>query len=600
MRDTSAQYTDYIREWSMLDQQYISGSWQQRQQEVINFITPYRGRFQLDEQNQQPRKDQNIINDTASDAGKKLSAAAQMGITSPARKWAAFTSSDPVLRDDPECKRWFDDARDVVLQLFAESNFYKTLAAVYDDLVDPATSLMWIEEDDRDVIRGVHVPVGQYRLAVDARRRVSSTFWRMSMTVEQVVDQFCRGDGKGGRLASPDFSRVSYRVKDAWQNRRYYDWITMLHVCQQRRDRQFGKIDARNKPWSSCWMEWSGPPSQTPGGANSIPQDGYPRQLLADGGFDEQPFIAPRWDAIGEDAYGCNSPGMYIVGAVRSTQSLEGAGGVLVATIAKPPMNVPPQLASSSLVPGARNAVEDPRVKFEPSYVPEPNSVTVVDNKLARFEQRITRAYYGDLLFLISADPRTQPATAEEIRAKQQERLLALGGFFGRFSDEALTPAINRTLAIAQRKRLIPPPPRKLLEAAFRGGRILKVEFMNSIAEAMKAQGVAPILGWVNDAATIAKETGRSDVLDKIDFDKFMDTTADMRGVPNKLVVPDEVIAQKRQAQAQAAAQQQQTEQQVQQAKTYKDLSQADPEQLADMYRQFGPAAEAEATGSGL
>lgn len=597
--DTSTRYGDYMREWGMLDQQYISGSWQQRQQEVIDYITPYRGRFQLDEQNKQPRKDQNIVNDTATDAAKKLSAAAQMGISPPSRKWLSFTSSLPEVRDDPECKRWFDEARDVVLQLFAESNYYKVQANVYDDLITPATSLKFIEEDERDVIRAVHVPCGQYRLAVDARGRVSRTFRRLSMTVEQVVDQFCRTDRRGGRLGAPDFSRVSVRVRDAWQNRRFYDWISILHACQQRSDRQFGKIDARNMPWSSCWMEWSSAPS-TQGGMGAMQQDGFPQQLLSESGFPEQPFSAPRWDVVGEDAYGSQSPAMQCIADVRAMQSLETAGGTLVATLAKPPMNVPPQLASSSLVPGARNNVEDPRIKFEPSYVPHPDAVRAADEKTQRFEQRSNRAFYGDLLFLISSDPRTQPATAEEIKAKSQERLLAMGGFYMRFSDEGMTPDINRTLAIAQRKRLLRPPPRKMLEAAMRGGRILKVDFLNSIAEAMKAQGVAPILGWVNDAVTIAKETGRGDILDKVDFDGFMTMTADLRGVPAKLVVPDEVVQQQRQARAQAQQKQAEVEQQVQQAKAYKDLSQSDPEQMQQIYRQFGPAAEAQATTAGV
>jgi hypothetical protein len=594
MVDESQLWQDYIREWGMLDQQYVSGQWRTRQEEVIRYIQPYRGRFDLGQENQQPRKDQSIVNDTASDASKKLSAAAQMGISSGARKWTAFTSTIPELRDDPACKRWFDEARDVVLQLFAESNFYKALASVYDDLVCPATSLMFIEEDERDIIRGVHYPVGMYRLAVDARRRVSRTFVRFSMTVEQVVDKFCRVEGQSG----PDLSKLSRSVQALWHDKKYYAFVPILHITEQRRDRQFGKIDGRNKPWASRFLEWCGTPSVNGGQTDQV--QGFPRVLLSDGGWDEQPFIAPRYDVTGEDAYGCDSPGFLTIGDVKGLQALENSGASILALLQKPPMNVPPQLASGSMVPGAKNNIEDPRVKFEPSYVPRPEAVTVGSNEKRQYEQRVIRGHHGDLLFLISSDPRTQPATAEEIRAKQQERLLALGGFFSRFSDEALTPALNRTLAIAQRRGLVPPPPPKLLRAAMKGGRVLKAEFLNSIAEAQKAQGVAPILGWVNDAVTIAKELGRSDVTDKIDFDQFMETTADMRGVPAKLVVPDEVVAQKRQARAQAAADQANTEQAVQQAKAYKDLSQSDPEQVAQTFRQFSPAAEAQGTGNGL
>jgi hypothetical protein len=111
-------YLDYMREWGMLDQQYTSGQWQTRQREVLDFVQPYRGRFDLDSANQQPRKDQHIVNDTATDAAKKLSAAALTGITSAARKWFGFSSMIPEVRDDHESRDWFDQARDLLLQLF--------------------------------------------------------------------------------------------------------------------------------------------------------------------------------------------------------------------------------------------------------------------------------------------------------------------------------------------------------------------------------------------------------------------------------------------------------------------------------------------------
>jgi SAM-dependent MidA family methyltransferase len=134
-----------------------------------------------------------------------------------------------------------------------------------------------------------------------------------------------------------------------------------------------------------------------------------------------------------------------------------------------------------------------------------------------------------------------------------------------------------------------------------RGGqRLVKAEYLNSIAEAQKAQGVAPILGWVNDMVTIAKTLGRTDVTDKVNFDGVAEMTADMRGVPAKLVVPDDVIQARRQAQAQAAQQQVQQQQAVEQAKAVKDLSQADPEQMDRMFSAFGSAAQAEATGGGM
>jgi hypothetical protein len=285
---------------------------------------------------------------------------------------------------------------------------------------------------------------------------------------------------------------------------------------------------------------------------------------------------------------------------VKALQIEETGSGKLFAKILDPPLNIPPTMTSGSLVPGQHNHQEDPRIKVEPTYVPDHQAVTVVAAEKRELERRIQRAHFGDLLFLISSDASNVDRTAEEIRAKKEERLLGLGGVFGRFSDEGLTPALNRAGAIAQRKGLIRPPPKKLLEAAMKGGRIVKAEFLNSIAEAQKAQGVQPILGWVNDTMAMAKETARPDILDTIDFDGVSEMTADLRGVPAKLVVAPEVRDQKRQQRAQAQAQQQAVEAAPQIAGAAKDLSSVDPDNLRQITRQFGPAAEAEAAGNGL
>jgi hypothetical protein len=587
---------DYLRRWQALDEQYLVGNWKDRQREAMQFIQPYRGRFELSEQNKQPRKDQSIINDTATYASKNLSAALLVGLSSAARKWVAFTSNIPEIRDDHECKDYFDEFRDVVLQICAESNFYKVLAQVYDDLVCPATSLMWIEEDERDIIRAVHRPCGQYRLACDSRGRVSTVYERFSMTVEQVVEKFCLGPGR----SEPDLSKLSDAAHNLYRDKKYDEWIDILHVVEPRTLRQYGKIDARNKPWSSCWMEYL---SQQDGRGNATnqPLGGAPRQLLLESGFDEQAFIAPRWDATGEDAYGCNSPGLLTIGDTKALQIEETGSGKLFALMLSPPMNVPPQLHSGSLVPGAKNMQEDnSHAKFEPSYVPDHQTMTVAAAEKRELEKRINRGHYGEILFLISQDPRATPATAEEIRAKKEEKLLQLGGFGSRFTDEGLTVALNRIGAIAQRKRLIRPPPQKLIEAAMKGGRILKPEYLNSIAEAQKAQGVQPILGWVNDVMAMAKETADPEILDNVDFDGVSEMTADLRGVPARLVVPEEMKRQKRARRAQAQAQARAAEAAPQLAGAAKDLSSVNPDNLREMARQFGPAAEAEAAGNGL
>jgi hypothetical protein len=82
---------------------------------------------------------------------------------------------------------------------------------------------------------------------------------------------------------------------------------------------------------------------------------------------------------------------------------------------------------------------DNSHAKFEPSYVPDHQAMTVAAAEKRELEKRINRGHYGEILFLISRT-REHAGNAEEIRAKKEERLLQLGGVGGRFTDEGLTP----------------------------------------------------------------------------------------------------------------------------------------------------------------
>lgn len=567
-----------LRRFFQLDIEFLT--WKPRLMDIMRYEYPEGGRFEQDQQNRGYRHDQWIVNDTALDARKKLTAAMNTGLASEARVWFGLTTANGQPTESQ--RSYLHDVVMILLDILARSNFYEVQPSTYDSLIAFATSLKFIEDDDVEVVHFTHVPMGQYRFAVDERGRVNYVGRLFAMTVLQIVERFCT-DAEG----NIDLSRVSQRVKSAWNSGKLDEWVQILHVVEKRQKREWGKRDKKNKPWASCWVEWnqnSGNP-ETSADASSLEPEG----LLWEDGFDEQPFSAPRWSTIGEDAYGRESPGWQCIGDAKGLQALELVGAKAASKIVDPPMNAPDSLKNASLLPGAINYLEsDKSIQFTPSVKIPPEAVTVLDAKVQRHEARVQRGHYADLLLIISNDERAGDPTAEEVRAKEKERYLQLGGTFARIAREDFEVVIHRVLAIAQRKGLIPPPPPDM-----KGHEALNIEFDNELIAAAKTLGLTANDRLVETAGNLAK-VGRTDALDKLNVDAILDDTADKLGTNPKLLLSDEQVAQIRQQRAKQQQGAQQGEAMAKAAPAIAKLSDTDPQNLQQLMQQFGENAQAQ------
>jgi hypothetical protein len=510
--------------WGQLDTEYTSGRWLGTHRDIIDFIQPNRGAFWPSETNKGDTNDAQVLNNTAQDGARKLAAAMDTGITSEAREWFTVAVDDPVLADDHAVREYCHAYQRALYALISRIGFYAPNRNVLEDLVGPAIGLMLIEEDRKTVARCTHVPVGQYRVAANSSGEVNTVGRRFLYTATQMVEEF--GE-----------ERCSQAVRTAIANRfGQTTKFTVLHIIRERVVRQPGKIDARNKPWESVWMELgSGYSTAAVGGAS--PDATGARGVLRVSGYDECPFYCPRWDQIGQNAYGTNSPGWVVLRDTQSLQDLELGGATTLAKIMDPALNVPATLSDASILPGARNQLPDnAKVKIEPTVTIPPEAVKVFEMVVNRYEYRINRGLYGDILFLLSSDQHAQPKTAEEIRGKKEERLLQLGGVFNRVARE-LRKAIARIAAIGQRAGLLPLPPQQLLQRGLK----LRLEFNNPLITAQRAIGVSAISQTISIglAAAQAKAGG----FDNLDTRKTSNLIADMLGAPPDMLLSEEEMA---------------------------------------------------------
>jgi hypothetical protein len=524
------------------------GDWR----ELNDFLMPRRGRFTPGENTRSRRLSNKIIDSAASFSLRTLAAGLCSGITSPAREWFRLTTPDPDLAEIPAVKDWLHVVTLRLQAIFARSNWYKVLPMLYKDMGAFGTGAMAMMEDPDNVIHCVTFPIGSYALANDARGRVRTFLREFTMTPLQMAEQF--GEDK-----------LTTQSKAALRNGQSLQPMNVVHVVHPNQDYDPSKYESRRKRFYGCYYEAAAP----------VTDDG---QFLEESGFDEFPILAPRWEVSGEDVYGSDCPGMLAIGDVKQLQSMKKYMLKGIQKQVDPPMVGPPELQTqrASILPADITYIQDRGTR--PSFYPA-HEVRINLNDLRGEEgevrNMIRRAFFEDIILMIATmDQQTggvQPRTAAEIDVRQQEKLLVFGPMLEQLNEDLLNPAIDRTFAVALRQGHIPPAPPEL------EGQNLRVEYISIMHAAQKAAGLDTIERYVGMI------TG---------LDQLIDEYAERLSLPPRIVVPDEQVAQVRQARAKAAQQQQQAAAIAQLAPAAKQLSETNTTQQSALTDLLGVPAQ--------
>lgn len=493
-------------------------SWEAHWKDLASFFLPRRGRFMFGEKSDGNKRHQNIINGRPLFAARTLASGMMAGLTSPARPWFRLTTPDPQLAEQGDVKFWLSDVEQRMRDVFSKSNLYQALPVFYLELGVFGTAAMAALEDDRDVIRFNPFTIGTYWLGQDAEGRCDTFSREYRSTVRQLVDKF-------------GIDNVSQAVRDMYQRGDFEQWVDVCHLVEPNDERMQGMLDARGMLYRSMYWEKG--------------RAGEP-ELLSEKGYRENPILAARWIVTGEDIYGA-SPGMDALGDAKGLQVQEKRKAMAIDKFVDPPMNAPAEFQQrvADLHPGGLNYLgANPNAKLEPIYQTTPQIQPLLED-IDKLEGRIDTAMYADLFLMLTLDARAQPPTAEEIRAREQEKLLMLGPVLERLNDELLDPLIDRTFQVMLRAGKIPPAPEALQDVA------LKVEYISVLAQAQKAtalSGQDRLIGYVANLAPI-----RPDILDKIDWDQSVDEYGQALGVPPRLILSDDDVQATRDARAQEA-----------------------------------------------
>ena len=495
-------------------------SWDSHWKELSDYLMPISGRFlNGDTQpNQGTKLNGNIIDGSATLAAGILAAGMQGGLTSPARPWFRLTAGTPGLMEEKDVRMWLDTVRDIVLEVFARSNFYDSIFMVYQELAIFGTSVMLIEEDFENVIRCRVFTVGEYYLALDKHQRVDTLYRVFWATAGQLVSRF----GK---------ANCSDTVVKMVENRQQDKWVKVVHVIEPREDAS-EKKGAKGMPWRSVYFEW-----------------GKDRnKFLGESGFEEFPCIALRWNVTGGDVYG-RGPGMDALGDVKMLQKMQQESLIAIGKMVNPPLNAPSTMKGTEIVTqraGEINFV--PGGQGQQGVVPALQvnfPVDKIEMKIAQTVQKIGRFFYNEL-FITPEFSDGKNRTATEVSAMQQEKMLRLGAIMGRIQSEGLGPLIDRVFNICDRAGIFPPPPQAL------HGTDLKVEYIDLLAQAQKLVNTTAIERAATFAANLMPVF--PEVKHKFDAQEAIDQYSESVGIPSSVIRDDKEAAARAKAEAQQIA----------------------------------------------
>lgn len=534
--------------------------------DISDYLLPRKGRFLTTDRNKGDKRNSKIIDNEGTMALNTLVAGLMSGVTSPSRKWFRLATPDRDMMEYGPVKDWLNKVESLTYEIFAQSNLYQVLPYVYEELGAFGTGSM-IQLDNFDTVsRFQAFTVGEYYIAQDETYKVNTIYRTIAMTVEQLVRMYGVTDENKGTI---DWSNISISVKNLWDRGNYDDWIDCVHLIEPNDLADEESHQAKDKKFRSVCYEVGG-------------ED---HKLLSQSGFDTFPVYAPRWHLAPPDIYG-RSVGMECLGDLKQLQDQQKKKGSAIAKMVNPPMVASPNMKNKrmSTLPGDVTFASqaDSSGGFQPAYMVNPN-LQDFNIDMQDVRQRIRRAFHSDLFSSFQNMPGIQPRNEMEIAERRAEKMLVLGPVLSRINHDLLDPLVENTFDRIISAEMLPPPPQELQ------GQSMKVEYISMLHNAQNNQAVLGIQDTASFVGGLASLN--PDIVDKFDFDQAVDEFGESRGLPPKVIRPDDevdAIREQKAQQQQMAQMQQGATDAAAGAKVLSETSTEEGNMLSDMIAGVG------------
>ena len=470
-----------------------------------------------------------IFDSSPLQAVELLAASLHGMLTNPSTPWFTLKFKNEDINTDEEAKLWLESATESMYTAFNSSNFQQEIFELYHDLITFGTSCMYIQEDDREVLKFSTRHVKEIYIAEDDKGRIDTVYRKFNLSARAVVQAFSF-DNK----ISSDVLTLSQ--KDPYQD------VELLHAVYPRADFNPNLKDQENMPFESVYIEMK------------------TGNELSVSGFQEFPFVVPRYLKASHEIYG-RSPAMTALPDVKMLNEMSKTTIKAAQKQVDPPLLVPDDgfLLPVRTVPGGLNFYRSgTRDRIEPLNIGANNPLGL--NMEQQRRDSIREVFYVNQLQLQQGPQ----MTATEVIQRNEEKMRLLGPVLGRLQSELLKPLIDRTFNILLRREQFAPTPE------FLSNQDIEIEYVSPLAKAQKSSELSSITRAIEILGSLANV---APVFDYINFDALVKHVANIVGVPQKILKPQTQVNAEREEQAAQAEQQQQMAQMQQVAQAGGDIA---------------------------
>lgn len=514
-------------------------SWWTHWRELADFLLPRRYRWIITP-NMMSRGspvNQHILDSTGVIAARNLASGLVSGKSSPTRPWFKLQVGRIDSTMTSPTSLWLAECERILYLIFAESNFYNSIAQFYYDLVVFGTASLLVYEDFDNVINCYNPCAGEYYIDIDGNYRPSIFYREFTMTISAVVDEF------GLENCSESIQRAFKSPDGAALTRE----IIVAHSIEPNTDDKAKKFGFDERfAFRECYWEWGGSASTQ---GNSSPVNGFLRRK----GYYERPNITGRWDLVSNDPYG-RSPGMDALPDSKQLQLESRRKAQAIDKMVNPPMVADAQLKNqpASLLPGGITYIQgytNHKAGFASAYDTK-FPIAEITEDLNEVRARIGKTFFNDVLMTASQYETRSNVTAVEWDMRKAESLVALGPALERIDHEVLGPVIDRVFGIAHRAGILPPPPPEI------GGQMININYISMLQQAQQSAAAGSIERVLQLAGGIVAVVPA--IMDNIDTDYALDKYSELLNNDPKMirsVEATQAIRDNRAQQEQAAQQ---------------------------------------------
>lgn len=507
--------------------------------EIAELILPRQDVFFNKKDPEGDKRNEKIISSVPQEALNKFAAAMESILTPRASRWHKLTVGDESLNRIQEVQEYLDVVTNILFKkrYATTANYASQQHEAFMSLGAFGTSVMMTSDDptnDGVIYKTSHISENSF--LEDSAGRINENYRKYELTAQQAVEKFRT-------------QKLPPKIIDAAE-KTPSEKFEFVHCVRLNEDRRPSAKDFKSFKYSSFHVAVDS------------------AQLIGEGGFRTFPYHISRYVTAPNEKYG-RSPGMTALGEIKMVNAMRKSDLRARHMAIDPPILLGsargmrrPQLMPSGVNYGALDENGNPLMK------PYNNQARIdVSNDAVNTSNKIINDIFLVTLFQILVD--TPQMTATEVLQRAQEKGALLSPTAGRQQSEALGPMIEREIDLLSFAGVLPPMPDALVEA---GGEI-DIEYTAPLNVMQRSGDAAAVTSLVNDVIPIAQFD--PSILQRIDFDEYLDIMKESRGVPAKLLRSREEVEAIEAQEAQAQQLQSLVQAAPQVAGAVKDIAQA-------------------------